>query len=78
VGDQAYRWGCEGVHDTRLSAIEIDKGRISLTFGGAQQSMRVDLPHGLSDRQQVLKICRNLEHETGKTATVSGWDAAQN
>jgi len=74
VGGRAYRWGCEGVRGARLSAIAIDRGRISLTFGGAHQSTRVDLPHGLSDRQQVLEICRNLEHETGVTATVSGWD----
>jgi len=77
VGGRVYRWGCEGVHGARLSAIEIDRGLISLTFGGVQQSMRIDLPHGTSDREKVLDICRSLEYETGVAASVSGWEAMQ-
>jgi hypothetical protein len=74
VGGRVYRWGCEGVYGVRLSAVEIDRGRISLTFGSENKSMRIDLPHGLSDQQAVLEICRNLKYETGVTTTVSGWD----
>lgn len=76
IAGRVYRWGCEGLRSTRLSTIEIDKGRISLTFGGMHPSMRIDLPHGLSGQRAVLEICRSLKHETGVTATVFGWDAA--
>lgn len=74
IGGRVYRWGCEGVHGTRLTAIKIDRSRITLTFGGARRSIRVDLPHGLSDRQAVLAICRRLRHETGVDAVLSNWD----
>ncbi|MEL7610773.1 MAG: hypothetical protein AAGU74_14870 [Bacillota bacterium] len=77
TGGRVYLWGCDGVRGTRLLAVGIDRGRISLTLGGANQSLRIDLPHGLADKQAVLEICRILEHETGVKAAVSGWNMAQ-
>ena len=77
TGGRVYVWGCDGVHGTRLRAVGIDRSRISLTLGDANQSLRIELPHGLADKQAVLEICRTLEHETGVKASVSGWDMAQ-
>lgn len=73
AGGRVYLWGSDGVRGTRLCAAGIDRGRISLTLGGADQPLRIELPHGLTDRQTVLEICRKLEYETGVTAQVSGW-----
>ena len=64
AGGRVYRWGCDGFRGTRLTAIEIDRSRISLTLGGENQPLRIELPHGLSDRQTVLEICRKLQYET--------------
>jgi hypothetical protein len=77
AGGRVYLWGCDGVRGTRLRAVGIDRGRISLTLGGANQTLCIVLPHGLADKQAVLEICRTLEHETGVRAAVSGWNVAQ-
>lgn len=77
IGGRIYLWGCDGVRGTRLRAVGIDGGRISLTLGGANQTLCIELPHGLTDKQAVLEICRTLEHETGVKAAVSGWDMAR-
>lgn len=77
TGDRVYLWGCDGVLGTRLRAVGIDRNRISLTLGGTNQSLRIELPHGMADKQEVLEICRTLEHETGVKAAVSGWNMAQ-
>lgn len=77
TGGRVYLWGCDGVRGTRLRAVGIDRSRISMTLGGANQSLRIELPHGLADKQAVLEICQTLEHETGIKAAVSGWNVAQ-
>lgn len=77
AGGHIYRWGCDGFRGTRLTAIEIDRSWISLTFGGENKPLRIDLPHGLADKQTVLEICRKLKHETGVTAKLSGWNTEQ-
>lgn len=77
TGGRVYLWGCDGVRGTRLRAAGIDGGRISLTLGGANQTLCIELPHGLADKQAVLEICRTLEHETGIKAAVSGWNMTQ-
>jgi hypothetical protein len=33
IGSRIYRWGLDGVHGVRLSAVQIDKERMYLTFG---------------------------------------------
>jgi hypothetical protein len=77
AGDRVCLWGCDGVRGTRLRAVEIDRCRIFLTLGSANQTLCIELPHGLCDKQAVLEICRRLEHETGVKAAVSGWDMVQ-
>lgn len=77
AGGRVYRWGCDGFQGTRLTAIFIDRSRIFLTLGGENQPLRIELPHGLADKQTVLEICRKLKYETGVTAMLSGWDTEQ-
>ncbi|MGI6694395.1 MAG: hypothetical protein ACOX46_11525 [Limnochordia bacterium] len=38
----------------RLSAVQIDKERMYLTFGDKDQTMRVELLHGMTQKQAVL------------------------
>ena len=73
IGSKIYRWGLDGVHGVRLNAVEIDKERIYLTFGDAGQTMRVELLHGMVKQQAVLDVAQKLWHETGVTASISGW-----
>lgn len=77
AGGRVYRWGCDGFRGTRLTAIAIDRSRIFLTLGGENQPLRIELPHGLADKQTVLEICRKLQYETGVTAMVSGWNTEE-
>ena len=73
IGSEIYRWGLDGVHGVRLSAVQIDKERMCLTFGDAAQTMRVDLLHGMTGKQAVLDAAQKLWHETGVTADITGW-----
>ena len=74
VGTKIYRWGLDGVHGVRLSNIEIDKEQMRLTFGDAAQTMRVDLLHGMTQKQAVLDAAHKLLRETGVTADITGWE----
>ena len=73
IGSRIYRWGLDGVHGVRLSAVQIDKERMYLTFGYKDQTMRVELLHGMTGKQAVLDAAQKLLHETGVTADITGW-----
>jgi hypothetical protein len=73
IGSKIYKWGCDGVHGVRLSAIEIDRARIYLTFGDGAETMQVELLHGMDDEQAVMDVKQRLWHETGVAARISGW-----
>ncbi len=73
VGSEIYRWGLDGVHGVRLHAAQIDQERMYLTFGDADQTMRVELLHGMTQKQAVLNTAQKLLHETGVTANITGW-----
>ena len=65
--------GSRWVHGVRLSAVQIDKERMYLTFGDADQTMKMELLHGMTQKQTVLDAAQKLWHETGVTAGISGW-----
>jgi len=73
IGSEIYRWGLDGVHGVRLSAVQIDKERMYLIFGDAAQTMRVELLHGMTQKQAVLDAAQKLLRETGVTADITGW-----
>jgi len=73
IGSKIYRWGLEGVHGVRLHAAQMDKERMYLTFGDAAQVMRVELLHGMTQKQAVLDAAQKLWHETGVTAGITCW-----
>lgn len=73
IGTKIYRWGLDGVQGVRLSNIEIDKERMYLAFGNADQTMRVELLHGMTQKQALLDATQKLLHETGVTADITGW-----
>ena len=73
IGSRIYRWGLDGVHGVRLSAVQIDKERMYLTFGDKDQTMRVELLHGMLHKQTVVEATQKMLHETGVTAVVTGW-----
>lgn len=73
IGSEIYRWGLDGVHGVRLSAVQIDKERMYLTFGYKDQTMRVELLHGMTQKQALLDATQKLLHETGVTADITGW-----
>ena len=73
IGSRIYRWGLDGVHGVRLSAVQIDKERMYLTFGDKDQTMRVELLHGITERKAVLGVKEKFWHETGVTVLVTGW-----
>ena len=73
IGSRIYRWGLDGVHGVRLHTAHIDQERMYLTFGDAAQTMRVDLLHGMTQKQAVLDAAQKLLRETGVTAVVNGW-----
>ena len=51
-------------------AAQIDKERMYLTFGDAAQTMRVELLHGMTQKQAVLDAAQKLLRETGVTAKI--------
>ena len=73
IGSEIYRWGLDGVHGVRLSAVQIDKERMYLTFGDKDQTMRVELLHGMLHKQMVVEAAQKLWHETGVRAEISDW-----
>ena len=73
IGSEIYRWGLDGVHGVRLNAAHIDRAKMYLTFGDAEQNIRVELLHGMTERQAVLDAAQRLWQETGVKAKVSGW-----
>ena len=73
IGSDIYRWGLDGVHGVRLSAVQIDKERMYLTFGDKDQTMRVELLHGMLHKQTVVEAAQKLWHETGVQAEISDW-----
>ena len=73
IGSEIYRWGLDGVHGVRLHAAYIDEERMYLTFGDAAQTMRVELLHGMTQKQAVLDAAQKLHYETGVTADITGW-----
>ena len=73
IGSRIYRWGLDGVHGVRLSAVQIDKERMYLTFGDKDQTMRVELLHGMLHKQTVVEAAQKLWHETGVQAEISDW-----
>ena len=73
IGSRIYRWGLDGVHGVRLHAAQIDKERMYLIFGDKNQTMRVELLHGMLHKQTVVEATQKMLHETGVTAVVNGW-----
>ena len=73
IGSEIYRWGLDGVHGVRLHTAHIDQERMYLTFGDAAQTMRVELLHGMTQKQALLDATQKLLHETGVTADITGW-----
>ena len=73
VSSKIYKWGCDGVRGVRLRAIEIDRVRIYLTFGDRFDTVRVELLHGMADKQEVIDVKQRLWRETGVESVISGW-----
>lgn len=73
LGNKLYKWGCEGMHGTRLHKIRIDREQIWLTFGSDDESLRVELLHGMACKEKVLIIAQKLRYETGVQAEVCDW-----
>ncbi len=73
IGSKIYRWGLHGVHGVRLNAAQIDRAKMYLTFGDAEQSIRVELLHGMVEQQAVQDVMQKLWSETGVKASISGW-----
>jgi hypothetical protein len=72
IGSEIYRWGLNGVHGARLHTAHIDQERMHLTFGDEAQTMRVELLHGMTQKQAALDAAQKLLHETGVTADITG------
>lgn len=73
MGNKIYKWGSDGVHGVRLSAVVIEKAHIRLIFDDATKTMVVRLLHGMVDEQEVFVVKERLWRETGVTAKVNGW-----
>lgn len=73
IGSHIYRWGLDGMHGVQLHRVRIEGERMYLFFGGAAQSMRLELRHGLSHQQSVRKVAQKLRYETGVSAEIVGW-----
>ena len=73
LGNKVYRWGCDGVYGVRLREVQIDKEHICLSFGADGEMLRVELLHGLTDRQNVMEITEKIWHETRVRAEIGDW-----
>lgn len=73
LGNRVYQWGCDGIRGVRLRKVRMDREHIWLTFGVDDEKLRVEMLHGMTDRQSVMEITQKIWHETGVQAEVSGW-----
>jgi len=73
IDSEIYRWGLNGVNGVRLHSVHIDQERMYLAFGDATQTMRLELLHGMTQKQAVLYAAQKLLRETGVTAEITGW-----
>lgn len=73
VGGRVYKWGCDGLGGSRLESIEMDREKISLTFGNRAKTLNLELLHGLDNAQKAERVKQDLFHETGVKTMVSGW-----
>lgn len=73
LGDKLYKWGCDGVHGTRLQEIRIDREQIWLTFGTPDKILRLKLLHGMTSKETISKMAQKLMYETGVQAEVCDW-----
>ena len=73
TGREIYRWGIDGIHGVRLHTVHIDQERMCLTFGDTAQTMRIELLHGLTQKQEVMDTAQKLLHETGVQPDIIGW-----
>jgi hypothetical protein len=73
MGSEIYRWGLNGIYGVRLHAAQIDQERMYLTFGDTAQTMKIELLHGMTGKQEVLEAAQKLLHETGVQAEITGW-----
>ena len=73
MDSKIYRWGRDGVHGVRLHTAHINQEWLYLTFGDATKTIRVELLHGMTEKQAVLDAAQKLLHETGVTADINGW-----
>lgn len=73
LGNKLYRWGCEGMYGTRLKNIRIDREHIRVTFGNEDESLRLELLHGMTKKEEVLTIAQKLRYETGVQAEIYDW-----
>ena len=71
--NKVYRWGCDGVLGPQLCAIEINKKQMNLTFGNKARTIKVELLHGITEREAILDIAKRLLYETGVIAEISEW-----
>jgi hypothetical protein len=73
IGSEIYRWGLDGVHGVRLHTAHIDQERMYLTFGDKDQTMRVELLHGMLHKQTVVEIAQKIWRETRVRAEIRNW-----
>lgn len=73
LGNKVYHWGCDGIRGIRLRKVRMDREHIWLTFGVDEERLRVELLHGLTDRQSVMEITQKIWHETRVQAEVNDW-----
>lgn len=73
IGSEIYRWGLDGIHGVRLHTVNIDQERMCLIFGDTAQNMRVELLHGMTQKQTLLDAAQKLWYETGVQADITGW-----
>ena len=57
------------MYGVRLREVQIDKEHICLSFGADGEMLRVELLHGLTDRQNVMEITEKIWHEIGVRAS---------
>ena len=73
IDSEIYRWGLNGLHGVRLHTADFDQERMYLTFGDSAQTTRVELLHGITQKQTVLYAAQKLLRETGVKADITGW-----
>lgn len=73
LGDELFKWGCDGRNGVKLNAIKIDRIHIRFSFGNESEAMCAELLHGFDEGQAVSEVKRRLWHETGVQAEVSDW-----